>query len=529
MKKILVASLILLLSTFGCSGENPSENTENPISSQVLNSDPIATYLPSEARLANIDLTPTPDDLIAFFPTFTPLAQEKHVAAGFPTPTPTIDGYVVQPGDYWLSIADAHNISVEDLLTANNMTEFDIIYPGDILTIPGDALVIQQIVPESVDFTYSSYFKIIPNSELVYGPAAAYFDPAAFISESGGYLAEYEEEVDGSQLSGIRIIQSISENYSVNPRILLAILEDRSGWVTQKDPAEATLDDPFLLEKEDLQGLNKQTQFVADQLNKGYYSWLSQQNTGVQLTDGSYWKPSLGINAGTAGVLRFYANVSDSTKWNQIAGPNGVISSYVTLFGNPFQYAVEPLGPSYGTQPKLTLPFSSSEQWYFTGGPHGGWGEGSAPAAVDFAPPEEYLGCEVSEHFATAVAKGVITRSGNGVVVLDLDGDGYEQTGWVIVYLHIASNGSIKPGDVDTGSKIGHPSCEGGYALASHLHIARKYNGQWISADDPNNPFLLGNYKVVGTGRPYDGYLQAGNSNELEAFDGFSDLNKVEW
>ena len=30
---------------------------------------------------------------------------------------------------------------------------------------------------------------------------------------------------------------------------------------------------------------------------------------------------------------------------------------------------------------------------------------------------------------------------------------------------------------------VGYPSCEGGEATGTHVHIARKYNGEWIPAD----------------------------------------------
>ncbi|MCA1954005.1 MAG: hypothetical protein LDL12_02540, partial [Anaerolinea sp.] len=29
------------------------------------------------------------------------------------------------------------------------------------------------------------------------------------------------------------------------------------------------------------------------------------------------------------------------------------------------------------------------------------------------------------------------------------------------------------------------PSCEGGQATGTHVHIARKYNGEWVLADGP--------------------------------------------
>ena len=81
---------------------------------------------------------------------------------------------------------------------------------------------------------------------------------------------------------------------------------------------------------------------------------------------------------------------------------------------------------------------------------------------------------------------GVNARSGTGIVVVDLDGDGDERTGWNIFYLHVATDRSVEAGSlVNAGDSIGHPSCEGKSVQANgtHIHIARKYNGEWVPAD----------------------------------------------
>ena len=46
-----------------------------------------------------------------------------------------------------------------------------------------------------------------------------------------------------------------------------------------------------------------------------------------------------------------------------------------------------------------------------------------------------------------------------------------------------------------TDDPIGHPSCEGGSATGSHVHIARKYNGEWVLAEG-GLPFILSGYQA---------------------------------
>jgi hypothetical protein len=110
-----------------------------------------------------------------------------------------------------------------------------------------------------------------------------------------------------------------------------------------------------------------------------------------------------------------------------------------------------------------------------------------------------------------ASATGLVLRSDRAVVMIDLDGDGHEATGWDLMYLHIATEGRIAPGTwVAVGDKIGHPSCEGGMATGTHVHFARKYNGEWVEADGPL-PFNLDGWIAHFGDQPYFGSLTRGN------------------
>jgi len=125
-------------------------------------------------------------------------------------------------------------------------------------------------------------------------------------------------------------------------------------------------------------------------------------------------------------------------------------------------------------QPDFILPFEPGDVWALTGGPHTGWGNGAPLAALDFAPPSKISGCVRSGVWATAVADGVVVRSTIGEVMLDLDGDGDERTGWTIFYMHVASEGRALLGtSLKQGDRIGHPSCEGGTSTGTHIHIDR--------------------------------------------------------
>ena len=109
-----------------------------------------------------------------------------------------------------------------------------------------------------------------------------------------------------------------------------------------------------------------------------------------------------------------------------------------------------------------------------------------------------------------------MVRSRYGVVALDLDLDGYEQTGWVLIYLHLAAQDRVPEGTlVHTGERLGHPSCEGGVATGTHLHLAWKYNGQWLAAFG-SRPMVLSGWRVESAGKPYDGWLVKG-TRRIEA------------
>ncbi len=111
-------------------------------------------------------------------------------------------------------------------------------------------------------------------------------------------------------------------------------------------------------------------------------------------------------------------------------------------------------------------------------------------------------------------------------MIQDLDNDGLEQTGWTVLYMHVDTRDRVRPGTfLPAGGKIGHPSCEGGVSSGTHLHLARRYNGEWIPADQ-DLPFNLDGWTTVGLGYEYDGYLVK-DGQTIEAWDGRDAINEI--
>lgn len=498
----IICLLIFLVSLTACRQDpyRPPEITPaGPFTILDGTSLPLSTLLPPVRGPGTPLVTPTPD--------------RPHT---LPTLRSGNEQYVVQPGDTLGEIAKRYQTSPEAIAAANGLSDLNQLEIGQVLDIPAPSAGMP-----------GSATKIIPDSELVYGPASITFDTDSFVHHYGGYLATYHEEVNGELLSGAAIIQQIAENYSVNPRLLLAVLEHRSQWISNPSPAIESLDYPLLYQDPWRAGLYRQMAWAADELNRGYYAWRSGSTSNWVLADGNIVQIDSTINAGTAAIQHFFSRLDGRAEWDADVGYRGLFQTYFFLFGPPFDLAIEPLLPPNLTQPSMKLPFPPGEVWQFTGGPHGGWNSGSAWAALDFAPPGEPQGCASSDAWVTAAADGLILRVGNGAVLQDLDGDGYEQTDWVLLYMHIESRDRTLPGArLKIGDRIGHPSCEGGLSNGTHVHIARRYNGEWIPADGPV-PFVLSGWRAESAGVEYNGYLRYGEQ-VVEAWEGSRPENQIQ-
>jgi hypothetical protein len=330
----------------------------------------------------------------------------------------------------------------------------------------------------------------------------------AFVQSRPGWLKDFRTYAQGANRTGAEVVQLVATNYSVSPRILLAVLEYRTGALSQPVAPEGRY--PLSIYNYSYPGLYMQLVWVANVLNNGFYGWRTGQLTELEHPNGRIERPDPWQTAASVAFQYFSSVLYDQAEYDLAVGPQGLAQVYANLFGNPWANDVANIPVSL-QQPVLTLPFRSGETWAFTGGPHTGWGTLMPWAALDFAPPAVAGGCLATDIPALAMADGLVVRSETGVVMLDLDGDGDEHTGWVLLYLHVATVGRVAVGTVlKTGQPVGYPSCEGGTATGTHVHLARKYNGEWIPADSAI-PFNLEGWVAHNGDSPYSGTLKRGN------------------
>lgn len=408
--------------------------------------------------------------------------------------------YTAQSGDTIYTLAKRFNTTEEEIMQANPV-------------IPGDATTMPPGLPMRIPIYYlplwGTAFQSIPDDAFVNGPSQVGFSTSAFVASTNGWLKDYLVYAGGENRTGAEMVDYVATNYSVSPRLLLALLEYQTGALTLPEvpPGKFALG----LRKPFYDGIYLQLVLAANTLNNGYYAWRQGNLTELELLDETLTRPDPWQNAASVALQYYFSRLYAGDRFYASIGPDGLARVYKEFFGDPWANSVATL-PGSLQQPALRFPFQPGRIWAYTGGPHTGWGTGQPFAAIDFAPASDKTGCVnvPQDEYATAMADGLVVRSDIDGTIIDLDKDGDERTGWALYYLHLATNARVPTGrEVKAGDPIGYPSCEGGHVTGTHVHIARKYNGEWILADGPL-AFNLEGWVAHDGNQVYQGTLTQG-------------------
>jgi len=421
--------------------------------------------------------------------------------------------YYAQSGDMLSAVAARFGVSESEIISDADLTKTTLIAPGTLL-----------VIPNRINEPTTPNVQLLPDAEFVFSATSIGFDTEKFVKDQNGYLSSFRDYLGSvGWVQGYDAIDRLSVENSVSPRLLLALLEYEARWVRGQPIDLLHTEFPMGFNDYHYKGMSVQMTWAINNMSIAYYGWRAGTITHIEFPDGTRLRLDPRLNAGTVAIQYLFSKLHSESQWSQIINPDsGFPALYNEMFGDPWARAdlVGPIFPPGLIQPPLVLPFEPGAKWSFTGGPHNGWGQISPSiygqshsiySAIDFAPAAAKSGCVPNDAWVVAAAPGLVIRSENGVVMVDLDGDGYEQTGWDLLYLHLATKDRVPAGTyLELNDRIGHASCEGGVATGTHLHFARKFNGEWVTADGPI-PFVMSGWRVVAGSAPYKGQLVKGD------------------
>ena len=522
MRRILIVLIICWLTISACASTPPIwgvQETPTP-NSPELAPPPFDPFVVNDSQIIFPTSTIPPEiaTQLASTPTVTPVDMPPLIN---PTYTPALDSapflYYAQSGDMLSAIASRFGVEESEITSDADLTRTTLIDPGTLLVIPNH--IYEPTTPN---------IQIMPDAEVIFSSSAIDFDVDAYVQSQNGYLSDFREYLGSTGwVSGPGAVERLAIENSINPRLILGLLEYESRWVRGRPVDNLHINFPMGFNDYHYKGMSVQLVWAINTMAIAYYGWRAGTLNYVEFPDGTRLRLDPRLNAGTVAIQYLFSRLHSQSQWAQIIDPkSGFAGMYQQMFGDAWARAdtVNPIFPPALNQPPMVLPFQPRADWNLTGGPHNAWGQinpaiygvsHSVYAAIDFAPSTAHAGCEITPTWVVASAPGLVVRSENGVVMVDLDGDGHEQTGWDILYMHIATIGRVPKGTwVEVDDRIGHASCEGGVTTGTHLHFARKYNGEWVTADGPI-PFILSGWRVVAGGQAYEGKMVRGDETVI--------------
>ncbi|WP_333795965.1 M23 family metallopeptidase [Rheinheimera sp.] len=308
-----------------------------------------------------------------------------------------------------------------------------------------------------------------------------HFDIEAYLASQAPHLLPYAEPI--SHWAGYS---------SISPRVLITLIEQHSGIVTDGKADEARMQRPFASLSAKL-GFNAQLQDVSHQLAERIYSGQKRPEAQEFLQN---------HDADPLGYLfsqnsEFAKPVVQQVRFNQL---------YQKLFAEDFKAAQVKIrqpqsmllaGPANGF---LQFPFPTGQSWH-VGGAHTNTGSGSYPmSSLDMSQGGGW-GSNQSGVWVAASAGGSFKRHSSCFAEVVHSG------GWSTTYYHLMNIQYGTGATVYKNTRIANPAnsqaqalCNGGSSTGPHQHWSLKQNGSWTHL----HGVYLSGWQITATGSSYD-------------------------
>jgi murein DD-endopeptidase MepM/ murein hydrolase activator NlpD len=333
------------------------------------------------------------------------------------------------------------------------------------------------VVPRATVIDDSQYYY----AENFYAPQIQ-----AYLDSQPGPLKGISVAVGSRQHTFAEILASQTSLYSLNPQVVLALIEQQSGIVTQANVQPERVDWAldFRGDEGRWRGIIAQTRWAVRELHHAQRDF----STGPELTyvDGSHSAVPAGFNVGDYGVARVLAatTTADQLAAKLDGGPNSFIQTFKRLWGDPRD---ELPSPHTVAAPFMTLPLKRAY-------PISSFFDHETPFLRENGTIVTYRGdradnlsydghdgwdyAAMAPTRALAAASGAVVFAGNSddgcgialAVIID-HGNGYRTLYWHLDEI------LVDPGPVEGGAEIGVVGSSG-CSTGPHLHFQTQFLGR---------------------------------------------------
>ena len=326
---------------------------------------------------------------------------------------------------------------------------------------------------------FQSEQALLSDGQFVWGPNVGNFNIEAFLNSQDSPLAPYAKS-----------IESWARYYSINPRVVLALLESNYDLISNFDPSASPDTIHQLIEKTsaDLSLAFYQHMYELGTRRRGGAPLFAQSSQSFKFEDGTLaeltWSPSSASYALAA--LESKGRLQNPGLSAQALGG---IGDFETAFGYFFP-ETDPLDTSNNLEPEtpppddyFQLPFPLGATWTFSG-VHSWSGSAAYPdrSSLDFSSPwSNYPDAPYKNTVAAAPGDRVILEPNPAITDIPCWVEINHGGGWSTHYYHLVNLGSSGAvGPVSSNQLvggIGTETCNGGWASGPHVHFALFYNG----------------------------------------------------
>ncbi|MGS0497208.1 M23 family peptidase [Pseudoalteromonas sp. S1727] len=358
---------------------------------------------------------------------------------------------------------------------------------------------------DNFSFTAESIESLKLNALLAVDDTQFVFNNALLNEDWDNFFALYAPALQDKQ----ELILHWAGFTSINPKIILALIEQQSGLLSNPD---ADFNNP-LSGLSDEQGFDAQVEDVTTKLSQRFYAFKQWQESQVTAKESQSTRTAItnsaSVNSSTAATAALVSMLNKRKKLAVEKGKANHVSSNLIDFLATFDSLFPDSSVQLQRSPKneihsidqqaLAASFSMDLPWpsgyWYSGGAHSNTGSGYPYSSLDFNNGSGGWGSNTP--YVQAAHGGTVTRFSSCNIRVT------HSSGYSTNYYHM-SNLQYNSGDyVQPGAWLGRYAnsynqalCEGGQSSGPHVHFTLLYNGQQVSL---HNQYISGHRIDVGT------------------------------